>query len=218
MVLISYFSSVPCKSARTETSKEEDHIGVNKRKTLMKVSLWLMLALYVPPTTAQNILYLRNDWGAEPPKQYNDVTHPVHMVVMKHTGGRYCDNFIDCSKGVKELQEYSVTIGSPDIYCNFLIGGDGNIFEGRGWGVQPQDRNNTVDIVFIGNYNIDEINFRMIDAAKVLMQTGVEKKYLEEDYIVVCHNQTVNTLSPGRNVFNEVQKWDHYDRNLYFKN
>ncbi|XP_074042825.1 peptidoglycan-recognition protein SC2 isoform X10 [Leptinotarsa decemlineata] len=231
------------KLPRTEKTEEQEHIDVNKRKTLIKAFLWLLLALflllmgtiivifvlnkpedkYVQPSIAQNNhigshqLFVRSDWGARPPKHYTNITGPVHMVIIKHTAGGYCDNFVACSKIVSDLQSLSATNGWPDIYCNFLISGDGNIFEGRGWGVQPQERNNTVDIVFIGNYVIDEMNSLMIDAAKALLKDGVEKKYLDDDYIVVCHNQTKNTMSPGQNVVKEVQKWDHFDRNLHFK-
>ncbi|KAG5866185.1 hypothetical protein JTB14_030311 [Gonioctena quinquepunctata] len=140
------------------------------------------------------------------------------MVIIKHSAGRNCERFPDCASIVSDLQSLSAQKGWPDIYCNFLIGGDGNIYEGRGWGVQPQERENTVDIVFIGSFDIDEITPFMLHAAQVLIEDGIQKNFLSDDYIVVAHNQTKNTMSPGQNVFAAIKKWPHYDPNMYFNN
>ncbi|XP_074042818.1 uncharacterized protein isoform X3 [Leptinotarsa decemlineata] len=162
--------------------------------------------------------FKKSDWGGRPPKWQLNITGPVNMVIIKHLRSRTCDSFPSCSKVVATQQSQDARDGHPDIYCSFLIGSDGNIYEGRGWGVQPQYRNDTVDIVYIGTYDIDKLTPNMIDAAKTLINDGVSRKYLTEDYIIVCHNQTSpNTWSPGQNIFKEVKTWPHYDSGIFFE-
>lgn len=46
--------------------------------------------------------------------------------------------------------------GWDDIGYNFLVGDDGNIYEGRGWGIKgahsPKYNANSLGICFIGNF------------------------------------------------------------------
>ncbi|KAG5866184.1 hypothetical protein JTB14_030310 [Gonioctena quinquepunctata] len=158
----------------------------------------------------------RKDWWARSAKRQLAVTGPIDMVIIKHTNGKMCESFQVCFKIVKLLQSWDAEQGHGDIYCNFLIGSDGSIYEGRGWGIQPEYRNDTLDIVFMGTFDIDMPTTSMINAALALLREGENKKYLTENYRVVCHNQTCNTLSPGQNIFREVEKWPHYDPNLHF--
>ncbi|KAG5868951.1 hypothetical protein JTB14_014384 [Gonioctena quinquepunctata] len=234
---------------REETLKIEDVLQTNRRKTTIKIVVWLALAsillvavilisIYCSPANKNisnkeqvtppgpnsciklpNHQFLkRDDWGARPPKSLVKVTKPVNMVIIKHTHTRTCDSFIDCVSVVATRQSQDARDGRPDISFNFLIGGDGNVYEGRGWGVQPQQRNDTIDIAYIGTYDIDELTPSMIDAAKVLLKDGMKRKYLTDNYIIVCHNQTEpDRMSPGQNIYREVKTWPHYDPGIYFE-
>ncbi|CAH1169624.1 unnamed protein product [Phaedon cochleariae] len=229
----------------TQTHRTKEDPDLEWKRKLVKILLFLALGLVAmlttailvaiffhpndsqfetdPPTTSQiplkrgHQVFVRLDWNARPPKYRLLVQKPLKMVVIKHTGGRTCDQFRTCSKVIQTLQSQDAAMGNPDIYCNFLIGGDGNVYEGRGWGVQNEYLNDTVDIVLMGTYDIDVPSAYMLDAALALMDDGETRKYLSEDYRVVCHNQTYNTLSPGSNVFKEVKKWQRYDPGMYFE-
>lgn len=159
----------------------------------------------------------RKYWSGKEPKCYKNITPPVDMVIIKHTGGFTCNTFTICAGKVRTI--YGVNLaddGLCDIYCNFLIGGDGNIYVGRGWDVQNEQRDRTIDIVFMGSFDSDVFTDTMAEAALLLIDYGVNTGKLVQDYIIVNHNQTTNKRSPGRNVFEKVVKWPHYDNGLYF--
>lgn len=159
----------------------------------------------------------KKDWNGVPAKSYINITHPVRLVIIKHIGaGKICRYFRECASRMITLQSSDIANGLPDIYCSFFIGGDGNIYVGRGWDVQPQTKNDTIDIVFSGNFEIDEPLPIMLQAAQALVTDGVGNGKLAKDYVVVPHNQTMNTQSPGLHLYQEIKKWDHYNPGLFF--
>lgn len=170
--------------------------------------------------TANNLgrhqILTKKDWLGREPKSFLNITPPVGMVIIKHTGGGTCKNFPSCAGKVQTIQGMNIADGMSDIYCNFLIGGDGNIYVGRGWDVQNLQRDSTIDIVFMGSFDIDVFTSFMAEAAILLIEHGVKNNKLVSNYKIVCHNQTASLRSPGQNIFKEVVKWPHYDGGLYF--
>lgn len=164
-------------------------------------------------------VFTRVDWGGFPPKSARNITAPVRLVIIKHVGaGEICKYFESCSKRLQTIQSDNMAKGMPDIYCNFFIGGDGNIYIGRGWDVQPAAKDDTIDIVFSGNFDVYEPSEEMIDAAFALLRDGEERKKLAPDYVIVPHNQTSSTQSPGLNLIKRIKKWPHYSSGLFFHN
>lgn len=105
-----------------------------------------------------------------------------------------------------------------DISYNFLVGGDGYIYEGRGWGVRSPHQgfanNNNIDINFIGDFSVYDVPTpTQVDAVKNLLERAVQDCHLDANYVLVAHNSTVPTLSPGRNVYVIISTWDHFDAN-----
>ena len=68
-------------------------------------------------------------------------------------------------------------IGWDDIGYNFLVGGDGKIYEGRGWdrvGAQVENWNSkSVGISFIGSFMQTQPTAAALQAAKDLITCGV---------------------------------------------
>ena len=51
-----------------------------------------------------------------------------------HSEGSYCETEEDCKAVVRAIQDYHMdSNGWSDIGYSFLVGGDGNVYEGRGW-------------------------------------------------------------------------------------
>jgi N-acetylmuramoyl-L-alanine amidase len=99
-----------------------------------------------------------------------------------------------------------------DIGYNFLIGGDGNVYEGTGWDVMSFHKRpeGVLGISFIGNFNKRELTDRQIGAAKELLALGVRLGKLSAFYVLIAHNQTTDTDSPGRNVVKVIEKWPQW--------
>ncbi|KAI3353810.1 hypothetical protein L3Q82_005032 [Scortum barcoo] len=67
----------------------------------------------------------------------------------------------ECEKQLVSIQrEHMTERGFDDIGYNFLVGGDGTVYEGRGWGVvgahAKSNNHDSVGIAFMGNFNSEE--------------------------------------------------------------
>ncbi|KAF5295469.1 hypothetical protein FQR65_LT10457 [Abscondita terminalis] len=156
-------------------------------------------------------IFDREDWGGRPSKNFTKpLTLPVEYVMISHTAGRFCRTFSECSSIVQQIQSMHVSHNSPDIGYNFLIGGDGNVYVGRGWDIVNYHQDGMIGISFIGNYVFDELLPNMISALEELLGVGVKFGKLTNDYKLVCHNQTFATLSPGQNVYIKISQMPHF--------
>lgn len=81
----------------------------------------------------------RSEWNAVNPKEGVDkLKLPVEMIIICHTVGSECHSKSECATIVKNIQTFHMSdentnpkTNFSDIGFNFLIGGDGNIYEGR---------------------------------------------------------------------------------------
>ena len=66
-----------------------------------------------------------------------------------------------------------------DIGYSFLIGGDGVVYEGRGWGKEGAHtkcyNRNAIGISFIGNFQDNNPSAAMIKAAQDLIKCGISQ-------------------------------------------
>lgn len=153
----------------------------------------------------------RDEWGGRPPESTRPLTPPVQYVIISHSAGIFCSTTLECAPIVRDIQTLHVAQnGSPDIGYNFLIGGDGNIYVGRGWNVRNFHMDSSIGICFLGNYVFDSLTKSMIEAAQMLLERGLTANILSKEYKLVGHNQTYVTMSPGENVYKVIKEWKHF--------
>ncbi|XP_062593637.1 peptidoglycan recognition protein 1-like [Saccostrea cucullata] len=106
-----------------------------------------------------------------------------------------------------------------DIGYNFLVGDDGNIYEGQGWGRQGIHVGNNNDkalgVSFIGTF-MDKVfpGEAAIGAAKNLIQCGVDLGYISTDYQLLGHRAVKDTLCPGDNLYDAIKEWHNFSEKL----
>jgi N-acetylmuramoyl-L-alanine amidase len=104
----------------------------------------------------------------------------------------------------------------PDIGYNFVAGGDGNVYEGRGWDATSMHtgfvKRCNIAISFIGNFVHDTPTNGQIEAVKELIELGVRLGKVDENYKLVSMNESMNTLSPGVGVYDVISKWPRFWR------
>lgn len=107
--------------------------------------------------------------------------------------------------------------GWYDIGYNFLVGGDGSAYYGRGWdyvGAHTKGYNKySVGIAFIGTFNNDNPPRRQIEACQKLIKQGVVEGKLAKDYKLFAHRQLMSSLSPGDKVYDIIKEWPHFVKN-----
>lgn len=114
----------------------------------------------------------RNEWKAEFPKSISNFSKPPTRIIVKQTNQTFCNTFLKCSEEVRKLQLQHMRKGLTDIRYNFLIGGDGRIYEGRGWNVPNEESTDSIDIAFIGNFFKDVVSSLMAQRAQDLITEG----------------------------------------------
>ncbi|XP_054290647.1 peptidoglycan-recognition protein LF-like isoform X4 [Macrosteles quadrilineatus] len=130
----------------------------------------------------------RTEWGALPPRgDVEPVTHPLEKVfITMDTASHPCYDKETCLGIVADLQKRHMTNdGAPDIRYNFLVGGDGNVYEGRGWHQKPQlakeekyFEDKSLDIAYIGTYEESMYPLKMYGTVIRLVQEGERMKLL----------------------------------------
>lgn len=163
-------------------------------------------------------VYNRDHWRARPPRAVVPLAHPTKFVIISHSASVPCNSFQSCSSLVRNFQDWHISLANNDIGYNFVIGGDANIYVGRGWDVRNFHNSISIGINFIGDFNYDLLNASMIDAAKILIEQGLELKKLSQEYILIGHNQSAPEvpISPGVNVYREIMNWPHFSNKTYF--
>ena len=120
---------------------------------------------------------------------------------------------------VRNIQDFHIqTKKWDDISYNFIIGRDGSVFVGRGWlyqGAHSRDYNKgSICIAFIGNFNEEIPSNESIIAAQRLIKRGVDIGKLDENYCICGHCQVILTESPGKNLYDAIQMWDHWTNDV----
>ena len=120
-----------------------------------------------------------------------------------------------CSLQIRNLQlKHMDERGWDDIGYNFLIGGDGGIYVGRGWNQQGAHsrgfNTKSICIAFIGRFNRNEPPQCQLIAAQQLIEEGVKLNKLAKDYRLYGHRQLRPFDSPGLVLYKIIQKWGHW--------
>ncbi|XP_023948745.1 peptidoglycan-recognition protein LC-like isoform X1 [Bicyclus anynana] len=162
----------------------------------------------------------RTDWLAQPVEgELDRLLQPVPWVIITHTATESCHTQSQCVLRVRLIQSFHVeSRGWYDIGYNFLVGGDGSVYFGRGWdyeGAHTKGYNKySIGIAFIGTFNNDSPPKQQIEACEKIIKQGVKLGKLRKDYKLFAHRQLMSTLSPGDKVFDIIKEWPHFVSNF----
>jgi len=173
-----------------------------------------------PSTTVANLgaftLVSRRHWLAQPPVESpNPLSLPVQYVIISHTATENCTDRASCTFHVKFIQTFHIESRNWwDIGYNFLVGGDGAAYEGRGWKSEgahtPGYNSRSIGIAFIGTFNSVLPPKRQILAAQQLIEKGVSLGYVAPDYKLLAARQLQTTPSPGLTLYEDIKTWPHW--------
>ncbi|GJQ76921.1 putative animal peptidoglycan recognition proteins homologous to Bacteriophage T3 lysozyme [Trypoxylus dichotomus] len=114
---------------------------------------------------------------------------------------------------VRHLQRIHMTT-QWDIRYNFLVGGDGNAYEGGGWfddgTTLPVCSENLIGIAFIGSFKNVVPPENQVRAAKRIIDYGVKQAYLTPDYKVIFRSDASHGANNGTKLDETIRKWPHW--------
>lgn len=157
----------------------------------------------------------RKEWDARDPETVEYTIFPLKNVIIQHTVTGQCKNKKQCSELVQNIQNYHMdNVNYGDIGYNFLIGSDGNVYEGRGWHKQGAHlrgyNSKSIGIAFIGNFEKTLPSEEALQAGKDLLACGVKLGELTTDYSLFGAKQLASTASPGSKLYNRIRNWHHF--------
>ncbi|XP_054260640.1 peptidoglycan recognition protein 4-like [Macrosteles quadrilineatus] len=128
----------------------------------------------------------REAWEAESPRgQLDYLTDPVTAVFCGlRTNSKGCSHTDHCKMLMRDMQRRDMEAGLPDIRYNFCIGGDGEVYEGRGWASRPSLPSryskwvsHSLYIAFVGPLTAGESPppLNMLDAFRGIVKTGIDR-------------------------------------------
>ncbi|KAL3831961.1 hypothetical protein ACJMK2_023649 [Sinanodonta woodiana] len=179
------------------------------------------------PISCSNVkIVSRSDWGAVPPINVSYLKPPVGLAFIHHTDTQSCNDLESCSKVLQSIQYYHMhDKGWTDIAYSFLVGEDGNAYEGRGWdriGSHTKGYNDrSLGFAFIGDYSSHLPPATGLSAVKNLIKCGIENGKITGDYCMYGHRDVRDTTCPGEALYREIRTWPHYnctDRTLFYLN
>lgn len=116
----------------------------------------------------------RSGWGARTPEKTVERFHGAAPYVVIHHSfipGK-CGTTEECVAAMKAMQDYHMdTHGWNDIGYSFAVGGDGEIYAGRGFNVvgahAPGYNDKSVGICYIGDYRGTFSSFSFLKSSKL---------------------------------------------------
>nr|XP_019562444.2 peptidoglycan-recognition protein LC-like isoform X5 [Aedes albopictus] len=165
----------------------------------------------------------RNEWLAQPPKEnLTRLKLPVNRVIIAHTATENCQTQSSCVYRMRLIQDQHMDINDfGDIGYNYVIGGDGNVYEGRGWlyvGAFLRGQNSKSEgIAFIGDYNHIQPTEQQMAVLDALLENGTRSGYLTEDFKLYGARQWQATESPGIKLYERLKKHKRWSDDLNYR-
>uniref|UniRef100_L7M9X9 Peptidoglycan-recognition protein n=1 Tax=Rhipicephalus pulchellus TaxID=72859 RepID=L7M9X9_RHIPC len=162
----------------------------------------------------------RKGWGARRPRLQVAMRNPrAQYVFIHHTTGPQCKDKRSCSQLIRSHQNHHMNANRwPDIGYNFLVGGDGRIYEGRGFGREGAHTRgyNQVGIAisFVGDFSRAKPSLTMLRAAERLIACGVKQGKINKRYSLHGHRDANCTSCPGNLLYAIIRKWAHFKGKL----
>ncbi|XP_017478582.1 PREDICTED: peptidoglycan-recognition protein LC isoform X2 [Rhagoletis zephyria] len=168
----------------------------------------------------------RDGWLAQPPSADPvPLATPVHRVIVLSTLTEDCETQAMCVYRVRMTQTLNIeSQNHDDIIYNFLIGGDGNVYEGRGWDVVGAHlrgfNSDSISFAYIGTFKKQKPSEKQMDVTKLLLEEGVQLGKLSPDYKIYGAYMLDPTSTDARadELYNSFKGWPHWSEYLFSAN
>ena len=183
-------------------------------KTIITIVLLVHLCIADADKNCPKIIK-RSQWSTQNAKSVNYIIIPLPYVIIHHSVTPECNTKSQCISRAENIRSYHMDVlGWDDIGYSFLIGGDGNIYEGAGWnreGAHTYGYNKkSLGIGFIGSFENKPASNQMVEAAHKLIICGKSKGILREDVRVIGARQVQSTADPGSELYAQIQNWPEW--------
>eukprot|EP00057_Strongylocentrotus_purpuratus_P032237 XP_787018.3 PREDICTED: peptidoglycan-recognition protein SC2 [Strongylocentrotus purpuratus] len=157
----------------------------------------------------------RSEWGARSPTSTTNLNTNLPYAVVHHTDTISCTTEASCKSLVQKIQNFHMdTKGWSDIGYNYLIGGDGNVYEGRGSnnrGAHAAGYNSkSIGISVIGRFSSSAPKQNQLKMLDKVLKSAVKSGTLQPSYTLIGHRHVSRTVCPGDALYNELEEFEHF--------
>lgn len=136
-------------------------------------------------------------------------------VIVLHTRSEPCTDQATCIQLVQKLQNDAWTQNGTHIPYNFLIGGDGKTYEGRGWKSQHgfpnlPGFNDTIVVGIIGTYHDRRPDNVLLAETKALLTESIRRFSLSPHYRLYGVIDSSMPDNDAKALYSEVKEWRHW--------
>lgn len=147
---------------------------------------------------------------------------PIRHVIVCDTETDEChtqDKYVDV---VRNQQRYDMdTYKLQDISYNFMIGGEGNVYVGRGWDLQgahtKHNNEGSLGVALIGTFSEVGPSEAQLVALGRLVNTGVVNNKIAQNYTLMTHCQLREDSYPGKALARQMSVWPHFNNSFIFR-
>ncbi|XP_032587108.1 peptidoglycan-recognition protein LC isoform X3 [Drosophila mojavensis] len=157
-------------------------------------------------------------WLAQPAqRQLPQLSLPVPMVIVLPTNSENCSSQAQCVFRVRFLQTFDIESQQrDDIAYNFLIGGDGNVYIGRGWDTVGAHMNGyntrSLSFAYIGSFHKQKPSAKQLTVTRLLLDYGVEHGKISSNYQLVGASTLAPTVTEynAELLYQSFANWTHW--------
>ncbi|XP_020782553.1 peptidoglycan recognition protein 5 [Boleophthalmus pectinirostris] len=151
----------------------------------------------------------RAQWGALTPNHKDNLQYPAKRAIIHHTAMRNTKTLAESISELQIIQKgHMQNKHYDDIGYNFLVGEDGTVYEGRGWGVMGAHtkghNKDSLGIAFMGNFTDESPSLKALTSVKQLLEAGVAQGFLLPEFLLFGHRDLGNTECPGAKLYSAL--------------
>ncbi|XP_022213811.2 peptidoglycan-recognition protein LC isoform X4 [Drosophila obscura] len=160
----------------------------------------------------------RQAWLAQPPqKTPPDLTLPVDLVIVLPTNSDNCTTQAQCVLRVRLRQTFDIeSLQEDDIAFNFVIGGDGNVYVGRGWdqvGAHMSGYNaRSLSFAYIGSFQNQKPSAKQLSVTHLLLQRGLSLGKISPNYRLTGASKLEPSITDykAEQLYQSFGNWTHW--------
>lgn len=176
--------------------------------------------VFQPAKKYSDVLIPKGNWSLEMTTGdcKTSLKLPVTKVIVRETVTDNCNNYSDCEQLVLNIQHKEMERYTRDIQSNFLITGDGLIFEGLSWKCKVEDENtqstaiwisltgNSLNFLYLKNY----INHRQYDSLKLFLTENQINGNLSPSYELIPYCCINSGFNPDKTVYIDLMVFENF--------
>lgn len=182
------------------------------------IAVYLLLMQVPSPWPVSHPFYLveRNVWWKHQQAELSPLDKfATKNVILLHTRSAPCEDQSTCTQLVQKLQYDAWTENGTHIPYNFLIGGDGKTYEGRGWKSQHgfsnlPGLNDTIVVGVIGTYHDRRPDNVIYAETKALLTESIRRYSLSPHYRLYGVIDSSVQDNRAAALYEELKEWRHW--------